>query len=63
VSDFLAVLRGFVGERIATIGGAKNCATTGQNAADGFLREFLCGLGPDKSSKAFADAETRMPWS
>jgi hypothetical protein len=64
VSDFLAVLCGFVGEGIATIGGgAKNCATTGQNAADGFLREFLCGLGPDKSSKAVADAETRMPWS
>src|SRR5260370_40909330 len=38
VNDFLAVLRGFVGEGIATIGGAKNCATTGQNAADGFLR-------------------------
>ena len=63
MSDLLAVLRGFVGEGIATIGGAKNCATTGQNAADGFLHEFLCGLGPDKSIKAVADAETRMPRS
>jgi hypothetical protein len=57
VNDFLAVLHGFVGEGIAAIGGTKNCATTGQNAADGFFREFLGALGPDESIKAVADAD------
>jgi hypothetical protein len=52
-----AVLHGFVGEEIAVIGGTKNCATTAQNAADGFFREFLGALGPDESIKAVADAD------
>lgn len=42
---------------IATIGGTKNCAAAGQNAADGFFREFLGALGPDESIKAVADAD------
>jgi hypothetical protein len=60
VSDFPAVLHGFVGEGIAVIGGTKNCATTGQNAADGFFREFLGVLGPDESIKAVADADDAL---
>jgi hypothetical protein len=35
-NDFLAILHGFVGKRVAAIAGAKNCAATRQNAADGF---------------------------
>jgi hypothetical protein len=56
-NDFLAVLHGFVGKMVAAIGGAKNCAATRQNAADGFFREFLSALGPDEPIKAVADAD------
>jgi hypothetical protein len=62
-NDFLAVVHGLVGEGIAAIGGAKNCATTGQNAADGFFREFLGVLGPAESIKAVADADDTLPCS
>jgi hypothetical protein len=57
VDDFLAVLHGFVGEGIAAIGGAKNGAAAGQNAADGFFRKFLGALGSDESIKAVTDAD------
>jgi hypothetical protein len=60
VNHFPAVSHGFVGEGIAVIGGTKNCATTGQNAADGFFREFLGALGPDESIKAVADADDAL---
>ena len=56
-NECLAILHGFVGERIAVVGGAENCAATGQNAADGFFREFLGALGPDESIKTVADAD------
>ena len=57
VNDLFAILHGLVREGIAAIGGAQNCAATGQNSADGFFGEFLGALGPDESIKAVADAD------
>ena len=59
-NDFPAVLHGFVGEGIAVIGGTKSVGTPGENAADGFFREFLGARGPDESIKAVADADDAL---
>jgi hypothetical protein len=57
VDDFLALFDGFVGEGIAAIGGAKDGAAAGKNAADGFLGHFFCAFGPDESIETVADTD------
>src|SRR5208283_441967 len=57
VNDLLAVFDGFVSKGIAAVGGAKNGAAAGKNAADSFLGHFFCAFGPDESIEAVADAD------
>src|SRR5207248_11641447 len=57
----LAVFLGALGKRIATIGGAKNRAAAWQNAADGFLRQFLRTFRPDEAVETVVNAEHAHP--
>jgi len=57
VDDFLAIFGGFVGEGIATIGGAEDSAAARENAAHGFLGHFLRAFGPDEAIETIADAD------
>src|ERR1700741_1262680 len=57
MNDLLAVFRGFVGERIAAIGGPENGASARQNSADCFLGHVFGAFRPYEPVETIANSD------